>query len=323
MVDLTRLAHVIAPSLVVVELPGRVCGAFLAAPGRLVTCVHPLAGDATATLRLPDATQWHVEDVLWMDPARDVMALPLPGGQCTPVTWADGREVVHEGTQLFAVQAPGSAQSITGVKVRSLHEVGGERCVAELDRSLPEGASGGPLLTAEGHVVGVVAAGLGEGGPLSLAVPLHAGDLLLVRREQMSLQQAWARLAQRLPRRAVPEHPLELLDGCSALGLRFIQRALTEAIGVGAPAYNRGDFEGCWRVYAAVAEKLVEQREDCPGAQQALRDGLAHALCLNDDNARAWAMRDAFDGLLKVIDAWLEQGGGGEGGGGDDKTWVN
>jgi len=106
-----------------------------------------------------------------------------------------------------------------------------------------------------------------------------------------------------LPSRRVPRHPIALLDGCSrADRVRIVER-IGAAIEIGAPTYNAGDFLGCYRIYEAEARRIEgELSPSCSGPVRALRDGRGVAAGRRTDSERAWAMRDAFDGLLLVID---------------------
>jgi hypothetical protein len=114
----------------------------------------------------------------------------------------------------------------------------------------------------------------------------------------------------------VPQHPVALLDGSSAKGLEHVASVLNGAINVAAPAYDRGDVETCWRLYSETAERLVRDRHDCPGPMKALSEGLERARALEDMESRVWALRDAFDALLMLIEKFsrarvaVSRGGG-------------
>jgi hypothetical protein len=82
--------------------------------------------------------------------------------------------------------------------------------------------------------------------------------------------------------------------------------AIMQAIQLGAPAYNQGDIEGCYRFYSLTAERLLREHPECPGVHAALREGQQRCTQLWDVDERAWALRDTFDGLLHVIDRWLQ-----------------
>ncbi len=103
--------------------------------------------------------------------------------------------------------------------------------------------------------------------------------------------------------RHVPHHDPAILEGCSAEDVRVIGGGIGSAIGVGAPLYNAGDFAGCYHMYEGTAADLERKLgATCAGPRGALRDGRKRAASLDTPGAQAWAMRDAFDGLLEVID---------------------
>jgi hypothetical protein len=103
------------------------------------------------------------------------------------------------------------------------------------------------------------------------------------------------------------EHLLTILElpeivAIGALG--DLQAAIEEAISVGAPRYNRGDVAGCARLYQAMALTLVNAQISRGFAGQAraidtLKKGLAEAQMLTGVDERAWALRHAFDRVLK------------------------
>lgn len=106
--------------------------------------------------------------------------------------------------------------------------------------------------------------------------------------------------------RSIPTHELDLLSDCAPEDLARIGRALAEAIRFGAPAYNAGDHEACFRKYEATALELDRTLERCSRVRKALLDGISAALAREGYTLKAWAMRDAFDGVLDVIERKLE-----------------
>src|SRR4029079_4730665 len=56
--------------------------------------------------------------------------------------------------------------------------------------------------------------------------------------------------------RAVPTHDIKLLSGCSEGDLELSVRVLEEAIEVGAPLYNQGNFAACYHIYEGAALDL-------------------------------------------------------------------
>ena len=71
------------------------------------------------------------------------------------------------------------------------------------------------------------------------------------------------------------------------------------AIEIGAPLYNRGDIEACFRIYEGTSSKL-ERDPPCKGVGKAFGDGLLRASTLATYKEKAWALRDTFDGLIDV-----------------------
>jgi hypothetical protein len=103
-------------------------------------------------------------------------------------------------------------------------------------------------------------------------------------------------------KRTVPHHELSLLDGCSQGDINLIGTALEEAIKVGAPLYNVGNYAACFHIYEGTTIDVERKLPPtCVGPREALAEGRAKAATLNDPAAQAWAMRDAFDGLSDVM----------------------
>ncbi len=97
---------------------------------------------------------------------------------------------------------------------------------------------------------------------------------------------------------------LELPEIVTISSVSEMQTAIEEAIARGAPRYNRGDIAGCARLYLATALTLVHAQinRGFPGQARAvdtLKKGLAEAQMLSNVDDRAWALRHAFDRVLK------------------------
>lgn len=74
-------------------------------------------------------------------------------------------------------------------------------------------------------------------------------------------------------------------------------QAIRDAIARGAPLYNAGEIGLCAAIYASLAETLTTDTSLPPLHQIVLKNSLSSSAHL-DDNARAWALRRAFDSLL-------------------------
>jgi hypothetical protein len=147
----------------------------------------------------------------------------------------------------------------------------------------------GALLAIAGAVVWAVSRGVGGAGEAAVAsaspsAPVSRGKLPPVERH-------------------VPHHALSILDGCTDDDVRALASGIDGAIAVGAPLYNAGNFGACYHMYEGTAADVARKLgEPCAGPRRALDAGRARAASLDAPSAQAWAMRDAFDGLVDVIE---------------------
>ena len=102
--------------------------------------------------------------------------------------------------------------------------------------------------------------------------------------------------------RRVPTYAVSFLDGCTDAQLDTARKRIKGAIRQGFSLYNEGKVAECFAIYAAAARKIqTTLPAACPGPRKAMGTGLARANKQGTPRQKAWAMRDAFDGLLNVI----------------------
>ncbi|MCP3144682.1 S1 family peptidase [Pyxidicoccus xibeiensis] len=295
-------------SLVMLEVEGRTASGFIATPeGHLVTSLHAVAGARSISAVMSDGVRSEVVQVVAMDERRDLAVLRLPLPDMVPALPLGRGPLPAEGESVYVLRAvAGPAPEVRSLEVRAVQVLGDWLTLMELTRTISEQASGAPVMDSRGVVVGVATAALANGRSLGLVIPSRyvLPMLRAMVTAPLAALEAPRRRAGRV--RQVPQHPLSMLEGASPDALESIASTLGQAINVGAPAYNRGDVEGCYRLYARTAEQLIDERGDCPGAQRALRDGLLRCGELSDLDDRAWALRDVFDGLLDVIQRCLQ-----------------
>jgi len=186
--------------------------------------------------------------------------------------------------------------------------------VLQVSAPIAPGSSGGPLFNERGEVIGVATAVVEGGQNLAFGMPVRYLVPMMDKPAPIPFAE-FATLIARLReanapklRRNVPHHPLSLLDGCPQEAQRLTVKMLGEAIEAGAPLYNGGKPEACYHVYDGAASDLVRKYGSvCRGAARALGDAQRHAATVVEPTAQAWAMRDAFDGLLDVIARKQEQ----------------
>lgn len=294
-----------AASVVLLEFQQSYGLGFVAPNGRIVTCFHVVADEPEIVAHLADGRVLPVQSVCAIDSRRDLAVLDVGLLDATPVK-AAGSKLAQEGQPVYVfgmVSGEGRARWVDA-HLASVQVVGASLTVYSLSGEVPPDASGGPLVGADGTALGVVTVAETEEGVVTLGVPWKYLEPLLRQNQELPLSVLSAD-HRKPPRRQVPEHPLSLLEGSAAAGLEAATDTIAEAIRLGAPAYNEGDVARCYSIYAETAKKLIDTRDDCAGVQTALRAGLARAAAMTDVDHQAWAMRDAFDGLLLVIEKYL------------------
>jgi hypothetical protein len=278
---------------------------FVAPNGRIVTCFHVVADEPEIVAHLADGRVLPVQAVCALDSRRDLAVLDVGLLDATPVK-AGGTKLAEEGQPVYVfgmVSGEGRARWVDA-QLTAVQVVGASLTVYSLTGEVPPDASGGPLVGADGTALGVVTVAETDDGVVTLGVPWKYLEPLLRQNQELPLSVLSAD-SRKPPRREVPEHPLSLLEGSAPAGLEATTDTIAEAIRLGAPAYNEGDVARCFSIYAETAKKLIDTRDDCAGVQTALRAGLARASAMSDVDQQAWAMRDAFDGLLLVIEKYL------------------
>ena len=144
---------------------------FVIAPDYVMTNAHVLAGVSDPSVSIPGFVTSRSADVVYFDSSIDVAVLHVPGLGAVPLQFSD----VGASTGDPAVVAgfPGGGPlDASAARVRALIEARGEdiygqagvvRSVYSLRGSVIPGNSGGPLLSPDGQVYGMVfASGLGD-----------------------------------------------------------------------------------------------------------------------------------------------------------------
>jgi len=101
--------------------------------------------------------------------------------------------------------------------------------------------------------------------------------------------------------RHIVEHPISTMRDCSYTQIRNNYEILTNTIAVGAPIFNRGEHDTCFILYERTASSMESNPQTCKAVRHILGAGLNRAENLQTPVEKAWALRDTFDGLLKVM----------------------
>jgi S1-C subfamily serine protease len=294
-------------------------GFILEKGGLIATNLHVVAGSSTIKIKLHDGTPYQVFDIAGVDPGRDLALLRIKPSKNLQTVRLGDSEQMSAGDQIVAIGNPlgvfdysVSAGLIS--QVRPVCDAQEARCppgglkLLQISAPISQGSSGGPLFNQFGEVVGVTTLIVAQGQSINFAVPgnylkpLVAQPIAITMAkfaEDTRPEEDSGHATGPAPVRAVPNHPVELLAGCSDKQVTDVVNAISDAIDIGAPLYNRGDIEACFRIYEGTSSKL-ERDPPCAGVGKAFGDGLLRASTLATYKEKAWALRDTFDGLVKV-----------------------
>lgn len=314
------------PAIVRIEVltalgPGVGTGFVISADGRIATNLHVIRGAKEIIVTLLDGTKIQVEEVAAIDPDRDLAILKVKTQRELPTLRLGDSDGVSAGDPVVAIGNPLGVfdYTVSDGLISSVRALSASLTILQISAPISQGSSGGPLFNEQGEVIGVATAIIGEAQNINIGIPSNYLLPLAGRDERWTLSKLAEVLGdppgssgksppsgQSRIQRRVPEHELSVLKGCSDESIRQMVTAINDAIQSGAPLYNQGNHEACFRIYEGTAIRL-EREIECQGLREALGQGLLRASTEPDFTAKAWAMRDTFDGILMVIQRHLQQ----------------
>jgi len=303
------------PSVVTIRTAQSLGTGFIVRPdGWIATNLHVVVGGPRVRVTLGDARELDVVEVLAASPDHD-LALVRVEAHGLPVLLLGDSNAMKPGDPVVAIGNPmGLESTVSNGLVSARRKVDGGVEVLQVSAPISPGSSGGPLFNDRGEVIGIATALLEGGQNLAFGVPIRYLVPMIQQPSPMPFSEFAALVASmreaNLPkvRRSVPHHPVSLLDGCPQESQRLVVKMLGEAIETGAPLYNARKPDACYHVYDGAASDLVRRLPaGCKGPAKALSDAQRRAAQMSDPVPQAWAMRDAFDGLLDVIARKQEQ----------------
>ncbi|MCB9563106.1 MAG: serine protease [Kofleriaceae bacterium] len=281
--------------------------------GVIATNLHVVAGAHDIQVRLLDGAVYPVKQILGVDLDRDLALLDIDPPSPMPSLPLGDSEQVSAGDPVIAIGNPLGVldYTVSDGLISSVRAVSDDLTILQISAPISQGSSGGPLFNPFGEVIGVSTAIFTGGQNLNFGVPSKYIKALVDAPHPMTIDEfAKATSIEHDPHaapnpdtpivRAVPVHDVTVLDGCDQAQMAAIAQGISEAISVGAPLYNDGNHEACYRVYEGTALRL-ERDAACAGVRTAFGDGLTRAGTMATWKEKAWALRDAFDGMLDVI----------------------
>jgi hypothetical protein len=278
--------------------------------GLIATNVHVIAGRERHVVILPDQREFPILEVTSHDPNVDLAIVRIAAKDLPVLTLADS-EAVRAGDAIVAIGHPlGLEDTVSNGLVSAVRAIDGVT-ILQISAPIAPGSSGGPIFNENGDVIGVCTAVLLGGQNLNFGLPSKYLRGLLASPHPMSVKEfanetsppeQLAQPSEPGITRRVPNLKVSTLDGCNNAAQELILQSIGEAIETGAPLYNKGNHAGCYHVYEGAAADLDRKLpRTCKGPGEVLKAGRARAASLSTPTAQAWAMRDAFDGLISVI----------------------
>ncbi len=297
------------PSIVSIRGPSSLGTGFgVRKDGWIATNLHVIVDSPELRVTTTDQHEYPVVEVLAIDRVRDLALVRVEASNLHTVPLGDS-DLVRPGDSVVAIGHPlGLEDTVSNGLVSAVRVIDPALTVLQISAPIAPGSSGGPLFGDKGEVIGVVTSYRREGQNLNFGVPIRYLKTMLDDIHPVPFA-VFAEATRRAPtqslpavHREVPHHELKFLAGCSDQDLERAAKIIGEAIEVGAPVYNQQHFAACYHVYEGAALDLEKRLPAaCVGPKRAMRDGRARAQKLDDPSAQAWAMRDAFDGLIEVI----------------------
>jgi len=323
-----------SPAIVRIEAGAEKIGTgfILDKTGVVATNLHVVAGESAIRVKLYDGSQYEVQQIAGVDPFRDLALLRIRPRKDLPVLKLGDSDAMAAGDQVVAIGNPlGFDYSVTSGLISQVRHLPAcnqadadpQQCqhdltLLQISAAISPGSSGGPLFNQFGEVVGVTTAIVTAGQNFNLAVPGNYLKPLVAQHAAIPTDQ-FAQQTKPSDERGrsdstdnvrivhkVPVHELGVLDGCKFEDIEDLVRQIGETIENGAPLYNEGKHEACFRIYEGTAVKY-EHDAACAGVRTAFGDGLLRANGLKSYTEKAWAMRDTFDGLLDAAKRWAEK----------------
>jgi hypothetical protein len=301
-----QIAERAIPSIALIKTPSSLGTGFVVrADGRVVTNLHVIGGAVSATIVIGKREFQDVR-VVAADEVHDLVLLAIGAKDLVPLPLGDSSSI-QAGESVVAIGHPlGLGNTVSNGLVSAIREMESNFTMLQVSAPISPGSSGGPLINDRGEVIGISTLVINRGQNLNFGVPIdYLKELLGVPEKSETLAGFAVLSGHSRGRRPIPELDPGVLADCPTDQLTRIERAISRAIGVGAPLYNDGNPQACFRVWQAAALDIDRRIKRCAGAKKALLDGVKNAARREDYAQKAWAVRDAFDSILDVIDRKL------------------
>lgn len=297
-------------------------GFFVSESGRVATNLHVIAGGGELSVKLADGTVFAVKRVVAVDADRDLALIEIDPAKKVPTVPIGDSDKVVPGDAVIAIGNPAGLDfTVSDGLISSVRPMDNNTdTVLQISAPISQGSSGGPLFNSFGQVIGVAYKVSMEGQNLNFGVPINYLLPLMAHEGSESVEEFAERFTRPPPnrlintgagsiKRDIPAHDTAMLASCSREQLLKVFNRINRAVELGAPLYNDGDHEACFGIYRQTAAHFEKDDGMCKSVRDAFGVGLLKSETKPDFTAKAWTMRDTFDGLLGVIIRLAQEAG--------------
>ena len=155
---------------------GHGSGFVTSSEGTIVTAAHVIAGAASAIVRFQDGEELDVEGVIEVDWSKDFAIVRVAGFDLPTVSLGNADDV-SVGQRVIVIGAPIDptlAGTVSDGLVAAVRLMDGTRHI-QISAPTSPGNSGGPVMTEQGQVIGLVVSGINADGAenLNFALPIN------------------------------------------------------------------------------------------------------------------------------------------------------
>ena len=185
-------------SVVTIKTPsGQGSGIVLGSSGLVVTNLHVVVGDGSATVRLPNGDDLDVVSVVGVDERRDLVLLRIAGFDLKTANLGNS-DSVSVGDRVAAIGSPSGLElSLSDGIVSAVRDSGEGYRVIQTTAAISAGSSGGGLFNTNGELIAITTFKIRGAENINFAVPInYVRGLTAVPEHAESLAEMNVRLAR-------------------------------------------------------------------------------------------------------------------------------
>jgi len=177
---------------------GQGSGFIVKEEGVIVTNFHVVDCAQSIEVKLQNGTVYPVTGIIHFDPERDICILKIDADNLPTVSLGNSN-LIKPGDKIFTIGAPmGLEYSISEGLMSGVRRRGGQKFL-QLSAAISPGNSGGPLINAQGKVVGITSSGYSAASDaqnLNFAIPVNEVKKFITTNPKLTMVDFASRIAK-------------------------------------------------------------------------------------------------------------------------------